>query len=424
MDDAGGDSIMKRALPLLLAAVLLTAIGTAVPSAAGRGSAAGREVSARPDPKDPRSKRDKVRRERAAAAARLDALRANAEDVDRAIEDLRANTRTRESELEAAQGAELQANRNVAGAQAEVDAVMARIGTLSSATKKAAIMAFTSGGESELFASMLTGGSSDAPVLDLYYNLAVGDLQSALDDLEVAQSQLERAKAKADRAARAATKRREDVEQKLTELGSALAQQQQLGQSIEDRFDTALAEAEGLADLDADLSRQVASRERAIVARARAAGIKGATVDKKGKIKVPVIPTSQNGLVRVNGVLMDRSIGDAFARLVALAAADGINLTGGGYRSAQAQINLRRGNCGPTDYDIWIRPPSECSPPAARPGRSLHEKGLAIDVRCNGRLISRYSDPCFAWMAEHAPRVGLHNDVTHREAWHWSINGN
>lgn len=415
---------MKRALPLLLAAVLLTAIASAVPSAAGTGSAAGREVSARTDPKDPRSKRDKVRRERAAAAARLDALRADADDVDRAIDDLRANTRTRESELAAAQAAERQANQNVADAQAEVDIVMARMSTLSTAAKKAAIMAFTSGGESELFTSLLGGGSADAPVQDLYYNLAVGDLQSALNDLEAAQNQLQRARAKADRAARAATKRREGVEQKLTDLDSALAQQEQLGRSIEDRFDEALAEAEGLADLDANLSKQVAARERAIVARARAAGIKGATVDKKGKIKVPVIPTSQNGLVRVNGVLMDRSIGDAFARLVALAAADGINLTGGGYRSAQAQINLRRGNCGPSDYDIWLRPPSECSPPAARPGRSMHEKGLAIDVRCNGRLISRYSDPCFAWMAEHAPGVGLYNDVTHREAWHWSTNGN
>lgn len=415
---------MKRALTLLLTAALLAAATLGTSAGLGTALSAAGRVEAKKSPTDPQTKRDKVRRQRAAAAAKLDALKADTDQVDRAIADLQSNTKSRQSELAAAKSGEEQAAKNVADAQAEVDAVMARMSTLSSAAKKAAIMAFTSGGESELFTSLLGGGSTDAPVQDLYYNLAVGDLQSALNDLEAAQNQLQRAKAKADRAARAATKRRENVEQKLADLDSALAQQEQLGRSIEDRFDEALAEAEGLADLDATLSRQVVARERAIVARARAAGIKGATVDKNGKIKVPVIPTSQNGLVRVNGVLMDRSIGDAFARLVALAAADGINLTGGGYRSAQAQINLRRGNCGPTDYDIWLRPPSECSPPAARPGRSMHEKGLAIDVRCNGRLISRYSDPCFAWMAEHAPRVGLHNDVTHREAWHWSTNGN
>ena len=98
-------------------------------------------------------------------------------------------------------------------------------------------------------------------------------------------------------------------------------------------------------------------------------------------------------------------------------------MSGGGFRSAQAQINLRRAHCGSSDYDIWEKPSARCSPPTARPGFSLHEKGLAIDVRCNGHLISRYSDPCFAWMAEHAPKVGLHNDVTHREAWHWSTTG-
>lgn len=415
---------MKRALTLLLTAALLAAATLGLSAGVSTAWSAAGRTEAKKDPADPQTKRDKVRRQRAAAAAKLDALKADAADVDRAIADLEANTKSRQSELAAAKVAEEQAAKNVADAQAEVDAISARIGTLAQATKRAAILAFTSGGESELFSSMLTGGSNEAPSQDLYYNLAVGDLQGALNELEAAQHQLQRAKAKADRAAQAATKRRQRVEQKIEDLNTAIAQQQQLGASLDNRFEDALAEAEGLAELDSALSKQISAREKAILARARAAGIKGATVDKKGKIKVPVIPTSENGLVRVNGVLMDRSIGNAFARLVAEAAADGINLTGGGYRSAQAQINLRRGNCGPTDYDIWERPPSECSPPAARPGHSLHEKGLAIDVRCNGRLISRYSDPCFAWMAEHAPKVGLHNDVTHREAWHWSINGN
>ena len=105
------------------------------------------------------------------------------------------------------------------------------------------------------------------------------------------------------------------------------------------------------------------------------------------------------------------------------AAADGINLSGGGYRSAQAQIDLRRAHCGPTDFDIWEKASGDCHPPTARPGFSLHEKGLAIDVRCNGQLISRYSNPCFDWMQAHAPQLGLHNDMSHQEAWHWSTTG-
>jgi hypothetical protein len=294
---------------------------------------------------------------------------------------------------------------------------------LRAAARQAAILAFTSQGESLLFSSLLGTGSASVPAQDVFYDLAVGDLDLALDDLESAQRQLTRARSKAERAAAAATRRREGVEARIADLKNALAQQQQLGNSIQDRYEDALSEAANLAEMDAALSREIAERERRLIARARAAGITGATVDKKGKIVVPVIPASANGLVRVNGVLLDKSIGPAFAQLVAWAAEDGINLGGGGFRSAQAQVDLRRGNCGPTDYDIWEKPSWDCSPPTARPGRSLHERGLAIDVRCNGRLISRYSDPCFAWMAEHAPKVGLRNDVTGREAWHWSTTG-
>ena len=54
----------------------------------------------------------------------------------------------------------------------------------------------------------------------------------------------------------------------------------------------------------------------------------------------------------------------------------------------------------------------------------MHERGLAVDFTCDGHLVSSYSNPCFAWLQDHAPSLGLHNDVTHREAWHWSVNGN
>lgn len=412
---------MKRAVSLLLTLALLGAIGLGASVAPDASEAAGGRVAA--STKDPQTKRDRVRRQRAAAAARLDALRANADQVDRAIADLRANTAARQAELKAAKAAEKQAQENVAAAQAEVEAVQGRISVLRQAARQAAILAFTSQGDSLLFSSLLGGESQSAPAQEVFYNLAVGDLDVALNDLAVAQRQLSKAKSKAERASRAATRRRERVESKIVDLNEALSQQEQLGNSIQDRYDAALAEAANLADMDAALSKQISEREKQLVTKARAAGIQGATVDKKGKVKVPVVPAAENGLVRVNGVLIDKSIGKAFAQLVAWAIEDGITLTGGGYRSAQAQIDLRRGNCGPTDYDIWEKPPSECNPPAARPGHSLHERGLAIDVRCNGRLISRYSDPCFAWMAEHAPKVGLRNDVTRREAWHWSTTG-
>jgi hypothetical protein len=102
---------------------------------------------------------------------------------------------------------------------------------------------------------------------------------------------------------------------------------------------------------------------------------------------------------------------------------DGIALTGDGYRTLQAQIDLRRAHCGSSHYDIYEKPSSQCSPPTAIPGKSNHEKGLAIDFECggNGNYIPSHSSPCFRWMAAHAATYGLYNLPS--EPWYWSIDG-
>ena len=126
-------------------------------------------------------------------------------------------------------------------------------------------------------------------------------------------------------------------------------------------------------------------------------------------------------LVAVGGITVDASIADALARLLAAAAADGFVLGGGGYRSADAQIAVRRNNCGSSSYDIWQKPASQCHPPAARPGMSMHERGMAIDFTCNGALIGSYSSACYGWLRTHAPGFGFRNRPG--EPWHWSPNG-
>ena len=64
-----------------------------------------------------------------------------------------------------------------------------------------------------------------------------------------------------------------------------------------------------------------------------------------------------------------------------------------------------------------------CSPPTARPGTSEHERGLAIDFRCNGEPIGQHSrsNPCVVWLRAHAAAYGLYNLPS--EAWHWSTSG-
>jgi hypothetical protein len=124
----------------------------------------------------------------------------------------------------------------------------------------------------------------------------------------------------------------------------------------------------------------------------------------------------------VGGIYVHRSIAADIRRLLDAATAAGLNLRGGGYRDPAAQIATRRANCGPTYYDIYEKPSSQCTPPTARPGRSMHERGMAIDFTSSGRLITSRSDPAFVWLRNNAARYGLYNLPS--EPWHWSTNGN
>jgi len=126
-------------------------------------------------------------------------------------------------------------------------------------------------------------------------------------------------------------------------------------------------------------------------------------------------------LVTVGGITVNAAIAGQVEALLAAAEADGITFTGGGYRSSERQVELRRQHCGTSYYAVYEMPSSQCSPPTARPGRSMHERGLAIDFNCGGELVDSRSDPCFQWLDANAARFGLANLPS--EPWHWSTNG-
>jgi LAS superfamily LD-carboxypeptidase LdcB len=123
----------------------------------------------------------------------------------------------------------------------------------------------------------------------------------------------------------------------------------------------------------------------------------------------------------VRGIKVARQIAPQVDQLLAAAAADGVRLGGGGFRSPASQIELRRKHCGPTHYDIYEKKSSECKPATARPGQSNHERGLAIDFTYSGRGIGSHSNPGFKWLEANARRFGLYNLKS--EPWHWSVNG-
>ena len=107
----------------------------------------------------------------------------------------------------------------------------------------------------------------------------------------------------------------------------------------------------------------------------------------------------------------------------------GDRVSGGGWRSNQRQIELRAAHCGgDDDYTLYLKPSGQCDPPTAIPGRSRHERGLAIDFTVDGSTMcygkssrSECGHPVFAWLVENAESYGLYNLPS--EGWHWSTDG-
>lgn len=162
----------------------------------------------------------------------------------------------------------------------------------------------------------------------------------------------------------------------------------------------------------------IAQTERRIAGAGTAAGYAGqaAAISRTVVAETrPVFTTADT--TTVYGVTVHRNVAYAFKRMIDDARADGVVLSGGGFRTKQRQIELRKINGCP---DVWTAPADSCRVPTAIPGRSLHEIGLAVDVTSGGRTLTRKSK-AFTWMVANAGRYGFVNLPS--EAWHWSITG-
>ncbi|MEU4425940.1 M15 family metallopeptidase [Actinoplanes sp. NPDC024001] len=121
---------------------------------------------------------------------------------------------------------------------------------------------------------------------------------------------------------------------------------------------------------------------------------------------------------KVYGVTVNKVVAYPFQRMIDDAARAGIKISGGGFRTKEQQIALRKSNSCP---DVWTAPASSCRVPTAIPGRSLHEVGLAVDLTSGGKSINTRKSPAFKWLAANAGRYGFVNLPS--EPWHWSITG-
>lgn len=129
-------------------------------------------------------------------------------------------------------------------------------------------------------------------------------------------------------------------------------------------------------------------------------------------------------LCAIDGCVVAKSIGQRFANFMNAAAAAGHGMDcSASFRTRARQIELRTQNCGgASHYNIYQKSSTECSPPTAIPGRSNHEKGLALDLNCLADPSAPFGDTaCFTWMQTNAATFGFKNLPS--EPWHWSVDG-
>ena len=364
-------------------------------------------------PDELREERREVQAQAAELASEVDAATADVADLEVALAAAQANVDAQQAAVEAANRAVIDADEAQAAALAaiidlEVQEEQARIDL-----QNAVIDSYVSfQGFDDLEA--LGDDPWEASRAETLAEIGTGTSLEGLDNLRSIGAELEFQRLLAEQAAVEAESNREEMRFRLAELETALAIEDQLLLEAIERQERRLGEAVALEALDAELSEQIRVEEQRI-----ADAIANRIPPGGGSVTVP--PDSDIELVTVGGITVNVLVEDQVRGILAAMSARGFNLGGGGYRSIESQIRLRRANCGTSDYAIWEMPASRCRPPTARPGLSQHEVGLAIDFTLNGRVLRTRNSDVFRALAEVAPQFCFYNLPS--EPWHWSTTG-
>jgi peptidoglycan hydrolase CwlO-like protein len=393
---------------------------------------------------------------------RIDVLTASRDELRAELAQLEQRYATQREQVERARQAARDADAAALAAEARVEQAKADLEAARGVVASYAVEAYMRPPAADTLRVLSLSDADDAGFAHNVMEIMTEDRQQVVDQLVAQQAVVAREEAAAEAAATEARAAASAAEVQLVELDRMRAEQQELAADMDDRLDDALAEAAALAAIDQAASEALVADEVALRTQGPATPA-SQPVSSAGGSSAPAPPTTPSTVppssggappttarpaptttrppattvpsgggvpstgvtwaevTNVGGIYVHTSIANNVRNLLNAATAAGFSLRGGGYRDPAAQIATRRANCGPTYYDIYEKPSSQCTPPTARPGRSMHERGLAIDFTSSGRLITTRSDPAFVWLSNNAARFGLYNLPS--EPWHWSTNG-
>ena len=393
--------------------------------------------------RDTEAQREALDEAAAVATESLDAATADAEDLIDALNKAQASVDAQQAALDEAERALADAEAVVKEAEARIVELEAELVAAQEGLREAVIESYVSFQAPNGTFSVLSSDPWQNAREEALAGFATGSRIDDIDELRRLGEELERWRLQVLEAADAAEAHRRSAALILGDLRTAVDREAELSVAAEERVERRLYEVQTIRQLDATLAAEIEAAEREIAAalerqraeeearrraeeerrRAEEARLRAEQEEADARALAESVDPSATDLplVWVRGFEVHTQIADAVEGLVAAMESEGFNLGGWGYRTAQEQINLRRAHCGTSDWDIWSKPSSSCRPPTARPGRSNHERGLAIDLTNNGRLITSRNSAVFQALQRLAPSFGLKNLPS--EPWHWSVDG-
>ncbi len=396
---------------------------------------------------DAESRRAGVQQRQAELDSQIDVLEASNDEITRALDAIDADIAAQQSTLDDAIAARTAAQAAQRKAEADLAAARHDVELLQQAIREMAVASYIHPPTADFVQSLQATSFSDALLQRSYLDARAQRDIDLLDLLDIAEQTAAARARDVDAAAAEASTAVDAAAAALEGLRQEQARQSSFAAKLQGRIDASLAEAAVLADLDAELADQIKAQQAALIARippppppppqpvvTRAPSTTTTTTvvgDDDGQdpttttttrpVPPPTSGSSTVSLRTVQGITVNADIAADVDALLTAARADGVPLSGWGYRSSDSQIALRMQNCGTTSYDVWEKPASACSPPTAIPGRSMHEQGRAIDFTYQGSTITSHSNPGYQWLSQHGSSYGLFNLPS--EPWHWSTNG-
>ena len=363
-----------------------------------------------------KDEREKIQIEVAASATKIDAATADFDVVAQALDDMNGLVDLQEARLADARQAVRSAEALVDQAVLRREEIATEMDGLRNVVADLAIAAFT--GESgengeDLTAFLLSDDPTEAVRRRSLIQFQTGNLADGLDRMRQLEAEVEQVEIERIRAVEAAVVNRTEAIERQGELDLAVDAQLELVLAVDARLESRLAEAQYLTEIDSEKAAEIQQQEEVIAKRIREEAARRAAAEAARRASVRPAPADIADMVQAEGFWVHKDVAGAVGRMMRAARSDGVNLSGYSYRSPQRTAELRVINGCP---DVYESSPSRCRIPTARPGQSMHERGLAIDFQSCWR-----GSDCFTWLSNNASKYGYRN--LPGESWHWSTNG-